>query len=421
MTTPRPLLLVGYSSSLLAEFGRQLPAGGLVIVEEPDAIRKRGATAAADASTACRELVAEEFLLPGGAERFYLGHRDLDPIAVIPGHEYAVPAAARLAERYGVPGPSLGAALSLRDKHLLRSVAAGAGIANPASRLVSSAEDVAAFHAEYGGKIIIKPTNRQASLGMRTVTDPERIPETWRECLDQDAESTLPDRPQELRMLVEQWVDGPEYSVELLYSNGTLVFGNVTEQLHFPGPYPVEQGHLVPAPISAELTERLIGETVRLLDAVGFGVGLVHCEWIVDDGRPYLVECAGRQPGDYILELIEGAYSFDLYQAYLDLMTGGLPTVPRTAVAGAVTWYRSDEPGEVVSVDGVASAAALPGVKTCAALVEPGKTVNPLRSSWDRTAVVTVHAATAGEAYDVARRATDLIAITTRPAGELAA
>jgi biotin carboxylase len=419
MTEQRPVLLVGYSSTLLAEFGRLVPEGGLVIVEEPDAVRKRGAAAAADAAPACRELVEEEFLLPGGADRFYLKRRELDPVAVIPAHEYAVPAAARIAERYGVPGPGLGAALALRDKHLLRSVAAAAGIGNPVSRLVADADEVAAFYAEFGGKVIIKPTNRQASLGMRTVTDAASIPATWAECIDQDAEAVLPDRPQELRMLVEEFVEGPEYSVELLYSNGNLVFGNATEQLHFPGIYPVEQGHLVPAPIPAELTELLIGETVRLLDAVGFGVGMVHCEWIVNGGRPYLVECAGRQPGDYILELIEGAYQFDLYAAYLDLMSGRLPDVPRAPVAGAATWYRTDDPGEVVSVDGVEVAAELPGVKTCAALVEPGKRVNPLRNAWDRTAVVTVHAGSATEAHAVAQKATDLIEITTKPADDL--
>lgn len=145
------------------------------MVDEPDPIRERDARARTDAAPACRALYEEEILLPGGADRFYLGHRDLNPIAVIPAHEYAVPGAARIAERYGVLGAGLGAAQCLRDKHLLRVVASAAGIANPLSRPVSSAEEVAAFQAEVAGPVIIKPANRQAAIGTYVVTDPGQI------------------------------------------------------------------------------------------------------------------------------------------------------------------------------------------------------------------------------------------------------
>lgn len=414
MSYPRPVLLAGYSPSLLDEFGRSLPDNGLVILEEPDAVRKREARAKAEAAPVCRALFEEEFLLPGGADRFYLTHRDLEPIAVVPSHDYAVPAAARLAERYGVPGAGYGAAQILRDKHLLRRVAAAAGIGNPASRPVGSAEDVVAFQAETNGPVIIKPANRQAAIGTLVVTNPDDIPVAWQECLDQDMESCLPDRQPELRMLVEQYVSGEEYSVEMLYSNGTRVFANVTGKVLYPGRHPVERGHLVPAPIAPDLAELLTSQTAQLLAAVGFGVGLVHCEWIVENGRPYLVECAGRQPGDYILELIQGAYDFDLFTAYLDMMTGALPQAPSVAVGGAATWHRVDEPGEVISVDGVAQASALPGVRTCLAQVKVGQTVGPLRSSWDRTAVVTAHAASADSARQIAERAIELITIRTK-------
>ncbi|HET8682684.1 MAG TPA: ATP-grasp domain-containing protein [Micromonosporaceae bacterium] len=414
MSAHRPVLLVGYSPTLLAEFGRFLPDGGLVVLEEPDAVRKRGARAVAEPAAVCRELIEEEFLLPGGADRFYVARPDLDPVAVIPAHEYAVPAAARIAERYGAPGAGLGAAQVLRDKHLLRVVASAAGVPNPASREVGSAAEVAMFQTELGGPVIIKPANRQAALGAQVVTDPARIPAAWQECLDLDQEDCLPDRAQELRMLVEQFVDGAEYSVEMLYSAGVRVFANVTAKVLHGGSRPVEVGHLVPAPIPPDLAELMIGQTERLLAAIGFGVGLVHCEWIVQDGTPFLVECAGRQPGDYILELIRDAYSFDLYRTYVELMTGELPQAPTVAVGGAATWHGISEPGEVISVDGVAEAAALPGVQKAMTLVKVGDAVRPLRSSWDRTVAVTALAESAATAGDTARRAVELISVSTK-------
>ncbi|MGW5049844.1 ATP-grasp domain-containing protein [Actinokineospora sp. NPDC004072] len=415
MSHPRPILIVGYSPLLITEFGRFLPEGGVVVLEEPDPVRKRGARPVAEANTVCRELIEREFLLPGGADEFYLTHADLNPIAVVPAHDYAVPAAARLAERYGVPGAGLGAAEILRDKELLRVVAGAAGLGNPVSRPVSSAAEVAAVQAEVGGPVIIKPANRQAAIGTLVVTDPADIPAAWEQCLAQEEETCLPDRTPELRMLVEQYVSGAEYSVEMLYGGGERHFANVTAKVLFPGPRPVEQGHLVPAPIDPGLAELLAAETERLLAAIGFGAGLVHCEWIVDGGKPYLVECAGRQPGDFILELIQGAYHFDLFRAYADLMSGARPVGPTGPPSGAATWHGTATPGEVISVDGLAEARALPGVQRCDVTVEVGKTVHPLRSSWDRTSAVTAYAETAAAAQDIARRAVELIRIETKP------
>jgi biotin carboxylase len=415
MNYPRPVLMVGYSSSLLAEFGRFLPGDGLLILEEPDSVRKRGAGPAAEAAPVCRELIEEEFLLPAGADRFYLTHQDLDPVAVIPAHDYAVPAAARIAERYRVPGATLGAAEILRDKHLLWLAATAAGIANPLSRPVVSAEEVMALQAEIGGPVIIKPANRQAAIGTQIVRDPEDIPAAWAQCLKHTDESCLPDRVPELRMLAEQVIRGDEYSVEMLYRSPKREFANVTAKVLYPGPRPVEQGHLVPAPIPPELSGLLIAETERLLAATGFGAGLAHCEWIVQGGTPYLVECAGRQPGDRILELIQGAYDFDIFRAYVDLMSGKTPAEPAgTPPRGAASWHGLAQPGEVISVDGVEEARAVPGVRTCDVSVAAGHTIMPLRSSWDRTAAVTAFADSAAAAKQIAQQAVSLITITTR-------
>jgi biotin carboxylase len=415
MSLPRPVLQVGYTPVLVAQFSRFLPENSLAILDEPDPVRKRNGRQAVDQAPVCRCLIEEEFLRPGGADRFFLHHLDLDPVAVMPANDYAVPAAARIADRFGVASAGLGAAEILRDKHLLRVVASAAGIANPVSRPVKSATEVAAFQAGLGGPVIIKPANRQAAIGTLIVRDPAGIPAAWQDCLDQEEENSLPDRSYELQMLAEQVVTGAEYSVEMLYGNGKRYFANVTAKVLISGSRPVELGHLVPAPIPRDLAGLLAAETERLLVAIGFGAGLVHCEWIVQDGVPYLVECAGRQPGDYINELISGAYGFDFDRAYADLMRGDEPDCPSRPARGAASWHGVAAPGEVISIDGVEQAAALPGVERCTATVTVGGFVPPLRSSWGRTAAVTAFAATALQARDIARRAVDMISVETKP------
>ena len=407
-----PVLVVGYTMAMQKALDKFMPDDSCAFVDEPTVARKRDAAEHLTEARATTGVIEWEYQLAGAADRFANAHPDLAPAAVLPGVEYAVPFAARLAERYGVPGASYGGASVLRDKHLLRLVSAAAGIRNPRSVPVTGPDEVRDRLAEWG-TVVLKPANRQAAVGTRVLSDPAGVAAAWADCTDQDEGIYQPDRGIEVRMLVEEYVRGREFSVELMSTGGRRVFGNVTAKELYPGDRPIEIGHTVPADVPAELTERLLAATDRVLASVGFGTGFVHCEWIVDDaGEPCLVECAGRMPGDGIIDLIEYAWDVKIVEAYLDLMRGrpveGLPvSAPR---AGAV-WFLHPGAGEVVDVTGVEEAEASENVLGVSVVVHKGDTVGDLRSSWDRVAMVEAGGPTADEALRTARQALELIRI----------
>ncbi len=407
------ILLVGYSMAWQQVIGDYRGTDGVTFVEEPDVVRKRDVRASlATAEPAC-DLVEWEYQRAGAADRFYLAHRDLRPVAVVPVLEYAVPFAARLAERYGLPGAGACAAELLCDKHLLRQVAGEAGVPNPRSHAVNRPDEVLEFMRTYGAPVVLKPANRQASVGTRVLRSLDEVGAAWRECVAQDEGIFVPDRPRPLRMLVEQFVEGSEYSVELIVRDGEALFCNVTGKILFGGSRPVEQGHVVPASISPALTALLRASTLRVLDAVGYASGFVHCEWIVMDGVPYLVECAGRMPGDSIVPLIMQAWRADLVDGFLRVMRGQplSEPLPQRAPGGAAAWFLHAEPGEVVSVRGVDEARAMEGVTSADVSVEPGDRTFELRSSWDRVGHVLTVASSGAGALERARRAADAIAV----------
>jgi biotin carboxylase len=222
----------------------------------------------------------------------------------------------------------------------------------------------------------------------------------------------------ELRMLAEHFVDGAEYSVEMLLRGGAELFSNITGKRLFPGPRPVESAHVVPAEIAPATAAQLTGQTLRLLRAIGFRDGIVHCEWIVSDGEPYLVECAGRMAGDGIIELIENAYAVELKRDYVAVMKGEpLPDapLPRHAARAAAARFMTIEPGTVTAVRGVEDAAKAEGVVMCDVSVAPGDRCDGLRCSWDRVADLMVTAATSAEALRLADAAAAMIEIDVRP------
>jgi biotin carboxylase len=369
-------------------------------VEEPDVIRKREVAAFMSRSPILRELLEWEYQRPGAAEELYALRPDLNPAVVAPLVEYATPFAARVAELYGLPGAGYKAAMAMRDKALLREITRSAGIRNPESAAVDTPDDVRRFMAAHPGPVVLKPADRQGALGTKVLREVSEVDSAWRECIDQDEGALVPDRGFPLRMLAERYVRGAEYSVEMLVRDGAPLFTNITEKLLYPGPRPVELGHVVPAELPDDTARLLQHGTAAVLDAVGFGSGVVHCEWIVSAGEPYLIECAGRFPGDGIPELISRAYPIDLTAHYYAVLRGlDPPPLPARAQLAAVMLFLQVEPGTV------------PGVVHASVAVMLGDCVRDLRSSVDRVGSVMACADTADEAMAIAVRATELIRV----------
>ena len=105
-----PVLVVGYTMAMQKALDTFMPDDSCRFVDEPTVARKREAAAHVAEARAATGVIEWEYQLPGAADRFANAHPDLAPVAVLPGVEYAVPFAARLAERYGLPGAGYGGA-----------------------------------------------------------------------------------------------------------------------------------------------------------------------------------------------------------------------------------------------------------------------------------------------------------------------
>jgi len=407
----RPIILVGFVPPALPAIAAFQPEGSVIIVEEPDVVRKRDVRSTVDSSPLVSELIEWEYQLPGAADALQLS---VEPAAVVPLVEYATPFAARLAERFGLPGAGLAAAEIMRDKSLLRQVTRTAGIPNPESTPVENVDEVLRFMAAHDGPVILKPANRQGAVGTKILRDVSEVEQAWADCVAQDEGVMVPDRAIPLDMLVEQYVPGHEYSVEMLVRDGIPLFTNITDKALYPGPRPIELGHVVPAATSRGLTALLRSHTTDVLRATGFGTGIVHCEWIVSEGVPFLVECAGRFPGDGIVELIERAYDSPVGQHYFTVMRGEEPPpLPESATRAAAVRFAQVPAGEVLSVTGLEAARAIGGVVRCSLTVGPGDTVSELRSSWDRVGSAMACASTPGEAMVLAEKAMEQVQVVT--------
>ncbi|GHC73353.1 hypothetical protein GCM10007079_07200 [Nocardiopsis terrae] len=410
-------VLVGYSKNVLDDLDAFLPEESVLVLEEPEVITARRVSAKISRHPSAALLLPAPCQDESFPERFVESVlRPGNVRAVIPSVEYGVVATAALADAWRLPGASLSAARNLRDKIALRTAADRAGIPQPRWTEVCGPEEVRGFADSLGVPCVLKPANRQASLGVRFLEVGEDTREAWEHTTTANEASMRADYANIPRFMVEERVDGPEVSVEVLVDEGTVGFTNVTAKAVQDFRYPVELGHTVPALVPRHVIASLTRRMEQLVAATGFRSGVLHAEWILAGGdSPYLVECAGRPPGDRITTLIDLAYGGSLLRDLVALLEGGSASGPRRACTGAAIRFLRASPGVVEEIEGVDGLGAMPGTHDFRVSVTEGDTVHDTTSSWDRVGYVIATGGDPAEASANAERAADSVTIRARP------
>ncbi|MGW5973426.1 ATP-grasp domain-containing protein [Streptomyces sp. NPDC055186] len=294
------------------------------------------------------------------------------PQGVVPFAEQHVLAAARVQDRHGLPGPSLAAAEASRNKAVQRALFAHAGLPQPEYAVVDDADRAAEWSRDRY-PVVVKPLRGMGSAGVRRVTDEDAL------------RADLAGRDVAQQVLIEEYLDAPEFSWEGLVQDGTVIFGNHTRKLTTGPPEFVELRHQLPHLHTDQ--DRVDAQTAALVAAAGICTGIVHLEYRDDGCALKPMEFAVRTPGDHILELMCRAYGHDFFRSVVELSLGrevGLPSGrPRTA---GVLFLPAPAPGRIVSVDGVEAAADQPEVVRVGQKKHAGDVVAGLHSSGDRVA-----------------------------------
>jgi len=98
------------------------------------------------------------------------------------------------------------------------------------------------------------------------------------------------DQPLAAMALVEEYLDGPEYSVEMFSTAGVARCIGITAKSVIGDPYFVEAGHIYPAGLDPDTSRLLITTVRRALSTVGVREGPTHTEVKLLTDRAAIVE-----------------------------------------------------------------------------------------------------------------------------------
>jgi len=344
-----------------------------------------------------------------------------DPFdAVLSFTEYGLEPASRCAIELGIAGDNLSAVLLTRDKTRTRELLDRHGLSPVRHRVCAGPADARDFMAELGGRpIVLKPPAGGLSEGVYLVTTEDELTERWswtsRWVDGPDAPDGIdaPDGPGPI--LAEEYLDGPEYSVESVSQDGKHEIVMVTEKLTMGAPGFVELGHQQPARLDPAHREAIDSVVLRFLDLIGQRTGPVHTVLRVTPAGPRLIEAQTRAGGDQIWELTELVTGVDVIS---ETLTGllGLPAPARTPRArAAAIRFLAFENATVAGVHGLDEARKAPGVLRLVCTLEPGRVLGDIASSDSRQGYALCEGEDTADAVARAEAARDLVRIDRDP------
>jgi biotin carboxylase len=329
-----------------------------------------------------------------------------EPVAgVVCYDEARVEAAAELAQALGLPTSPVEAITNCRDKLLTRRALAAAGVPQATSVAVRSLDEARAVAGRIGYPVVLKPRRLAASFGVMRADSPADLAAPYQHARD----TTLPEAPEvyEDGVLVEEYLEGPEISVDCACFDGRVFAVALAHKESGFAPSFEETGHVVDGADPLLDDDDLASILADTHAAVGFHTGTTHVELRRTRAGWKVIEINARLGGDLIPYLGQLATGTDLSLVAAAIACGRTPDLTRTL--SKVATIRFYYPEQDVRVDSVSFDAGLlpPEIERAVPLADPGQLVQlpPRGSAWESRLAQAVAVADSADACRAALEA----------------
>lgn len=194
---------------------------------------------------------------------------------------------ARVAKELGLPFYSEETAQISTDKFRMKECFRKGGIPCANGGLIKSINEAEGLVYP----VILKPRDNSGSRGVIFCNNKSELEVAFNEAMQYTRLDSV---------LVEEFIEGQEYSIESLHYSGKSEVIQFTEKKTTPFPYNVELGHIQPANISEEHKEQIRKIVADIAVALGFENCPSHTELKINERGIFVIETSPRLGGDYI-------------------------------------------------------------------------------------------------------------------------
>ncbi len=259
-----------------------------------------------------------------------LGAADVRPDGVLTFWENSMPVAARVAAALDLPGNPVDAVDASRSKLRTREMSTRLGLATPRAARVRSLDELYAAAADIGFPAVIKPEFGAAAIGCLRIDSFETVPDVYRLVRGVVTVETDGIFRAGNDLLLEEYLDGVEFDVDLVFEDGSCVFSSVSQNWPTAEPSFQETGLHCPPDHGRRAVRSLTEFCIRSAQAFGFRTGVLHIEAKSTSRGPRIVEINARMGGGPIHLIVEAVWGVDLIEAQLRSSLGLSQTLRRS-------------------------------------------------------------------------------------------
>lgn len=298
-------------------------------------------------------------------------------------------------KKLGLTGISYDTAVKATDKGEMIMAFEAHGVEHPWYYIVEDATKPLPEGITY--PCITKPTDNAGSRGVMLVNSREEL---------ESALAYSSENGRSGAVIVEEYMVGPEVSVEVVVCKGVPHVLQITDKLTTGAPHFVEMGHSQPSRLPVADQEKIKDLACRAVKAVGIDNGPAHVEIMLTKDGPKMVELGARMGGDCITtHLVPLSTGVDMIKATMDICLGQTPDIKPKFQKGSAIRFFDVQPGTITAIEGVEKAKAIPGVQEISFTKQVGDTVGTIGASGDRVGFVVAQAETAEEAVFLCEKA----------------
>lgn len=281
---------------------------------------------------------------------------------------------ARIAAKYGFPFYSVETAQWSTDKFQMKHRFELGDVPHAKGRLVKSVDET----DDMVYPVIVKPRDNSGSRGVKLCRTKEELEQSMAEALEYSKLDSV---------LVEEFIEGPEYSIEGLHYYGKSEVIQFTEKKTTEFPYNVELGHIQPANISDENKQKIREIVAKIGKALKFENCPSHTELKINERGIFVIETSPRLGGDYITSTLTPlSTGINMEDQLLHIALGeDVDTQTGREEKASGVCFLNLPCGKVTAIDSaINEASSWPNVYSFATSLKVGDEVHPITSSLNR-------------------------------------
>jgi biotin carboxylase len=290
----------------------------------------------------------------------------------------------RIAEKYSFLFPSIKQIRRARNKFLMKEAFLKCGVPCAKGKLYLKDEKITEESLSgFNYPLIIKPADAFSSRGVVSINYFGEIA---------DYEAAARTFSSDGSVVVEEFLEGKEFSVESLTYHGKTEIIQITEKIITDYPYTVEMGHIQPAELSDQQKAQVEAIVKKAISSLELDNCASHTELKLTHEGPKIIEIGARLGGDYISSYLTlHSTGVNMDAAAADIAMGNTPDIEiKCNGYSGIFYFHLDAGSRIKEINNWMEILKHPNVVHAGILIKAGDIIPPLTDSAKRTGFIII-------------------------------